>query len=147
MEKSSSLIFQFSSFPAAFINPGAVELNCLFDGIVSSVIRQSKPDNSSQWIIFDGPVYPDWTENLNSMLDDNRKLCLSSGEVLDITDNTSLIFEVDDLKSASPSTVNITSSVDFQTLSSPIFVFRFHELVLFISNRTPWIGNAWQNHG
>lgn len=91
-----------------------MDLNCLFDGIVSSVFRQSKSENAGQWMVFDGPVFSDWADNLNSVLDDNRKLCLSSGEVLELTDNTSLIFEVEDLKNASPSTVNLASSFDFE---------------------------------
>lgn len=93
-------------------------------------------------MVFDGPVYCDWAENLNSMLDDNRKLCLNSGETLELTDNTSLIFEVADLKNASPSTVNITSSSDFQKRHRNMIISRFHELVLFISSQTHWIGNA-----
>lgn len=121
-----------------------MELNTLFDGIVSSVLRQSKPQNSCQWIVFDGPMYSDWAENLNTVLDDSN-LCLSTGEVLQLMDNTSLIFEVDDLKNASPSTVRINSSLDFQKLHR--FLFRFRELVSFISKQIPWIGNPWQNHG
>lgn len=43
-----------------------------------------------QWIIFDGDVDPEWVENLNSVLDDNRLLTLPNGERLSIPPNVSV---------------------------------------------------------
>ena len=43
-----------------------------------------------QWIIFDGDVDPEWVENLNSVLDDNKLLTLPNGERLGIPPNVSL---------------------------------------------------------
>ena len=44
-----------------------------------------------QWIIFDGDVDPEWVENLNSVLDDNKLLTLPNGERLGIPRNVSFM--------------------------------------------------------
>lgn len=58
-----------------------------------------------KWIIFDGPIENIWMESLNSVLDDNRKLCLMSGDIIHLNNSVNLFFESLDLKWASPSIV------------------------------------------
>ena len=64
------------------------------------------PDFDWQWIVLDGPVDSFWVENLNSMLDDTRTLCLANSERLTLTSKIRVIFEVDSLAQASPAIVS-----------------------------------------
>lgn len=106
------------SIEKVWINPKAVTLEQLMgktddtthdwvDGVLSYYIRlYSEQLEGSNWVILDGPVDALWVENLNTLLDDNKKLCLNNGEIIKLNSNSRILFEVEELEQASPATVS-----------------------------------------
>ena len=81
------------------------------DGLFTAVVRAVRANDFGElrkrhWVVFDGDVDPEWAENLNSVLDDNKTLTLPNGERLAIPPVVKLLFEVEDLSRATPATVS-----------------------------------------
>jgi MoxR-like ATPase len=91
------------------------------DGILSKFIRECSMGDSTEynWIIVDGPVDSLWIETMNSLLDDNKVLCLSNNERIALGSHVRLMFEVDDLSQASPATVSRCGMIYFDPSSVP----------------------------
>ena len=88
------------------------------DGLFTSTLRRivdnlRGEDAKRHWIVFDGDVDPEWVENLNSVLDDNKILTLPNGERLNLPPNVRIMFEVENLKYATLATVSRCGMVWF----------------------------------
>jgi len=102
------------------LNPKVVSLGELYgnyslttgewkDGLASSIVRMTNSDRSidQKWICFDGPIDAVWIESMNTVLDDNRMLCLPNGERIKLNEDTlRMLFEVDNVEMASPATIS-----------------------------------------
>ncbi|QRW00298.1 cytoplasmic dynein 1 heavy chain 1 [Ceratobasidium sp. AG-Ba] len=107
---------------AYVIDPKAIHKDALYgtldpttrewnDGLFTHILRKIVDDvrgesGKRHWIIFDGDVDPEWVENLNSVLDDNKLLTLPNGERLNLPPNVRIMFEVEHLKYATLATVS-----------------------------------------
>ena len=86
----------------------------LFTGILRKIVDNLRGEEARRhWIVFDGDVDPEWVENLNSVLDDNRLLTLPNGERLNLPPNVRVMFEVETLRYATLATVSRCGMVWF----------------------------------
>jgi len=78
------------------------------DGLMSKTMRSlgQIPDNNPKWIILDGDLDANWIESMNSVMDDNKLLTLASNERIPLKAHMKMIFEIRDLRFATPATVS-----------------------------------------
>eukprot|EP00604_Paraphysomonas_vestita_P000063 CAMPEP_0174825402 /NCGR_PEP_ID=MMETSP1107-20130205/42711_1 /TAXON_ID=36770 /ORGANISM="Paraphysomonas vestita, Strain GFlagA" /LENGTH=243 /DNA_ID=CAMNT_0016056955 /DNA_START=3132 /DNA_END=3860 /DNA_ORIENTATION=- len=101
------------------INPKSVKTEELYgfismatrewkDGLLSKIMRDlgEIPDDKPKWIILDGDLDANWIESMNSVMDDNKMLTLASNERIPLKPHMRMIFEIRDLRFATPATVS-----------------------------------------
>ncbi|KAL7751554.1 dynein heavy chain [Sorochytrium milnesiophthora] len=86
----------------------------LFTHALRKIIDNVRGESAKRhWIVFDGDVDPEYVENMNSLLDDNKLLTLPNGERLALPNNVRIMFEVETLRYATLATVSRCGMVWF----------------------------------
>lgn len=87
------------------INPATREWK---DGLFSVIMREQAnlTVDHPKWIVLDGDIDPMWIESLNTVMDDNKVLTLASNERIALTPSMRLLFEISNLRTATPATVS-----------------------------------------
>jgi len=78
------------------------------DGLLSKTLRTlgQVTDSNPKWVILDGDLDANWIESMNSVMDDNKLLTLASNERIPLKPHMKMIFEIRDLRFATPATVS-----------------------------------------
>ena len=73
-----------------------------FNELFKSILEYQGP----RWIVLDGDIDPMWIESLNTVMDDNKILTLASNERIPLLPEMKLLFEIANLRNATPATVS-----------------------------------------
>jgi dynein heavy chain, axonemal len=105
------------------LNPKAISSDELFgaynrskewkNGVLSVIMKNQvknedkyKSSQAYKWSVLDGDIDPEWIESLNTVMDDNKVLTLVSNDRIPLSPQMRLIFEISNLKNATPATVS-----------------------------------------
>eukprot|EP00916_Digyalum_oweni_P021759 GHVL01036069.1.p1 GENE.GHVL01036069.1~~GHVL01036069.1.p1 ORF type:complete len:4080 (+),score=886.02 GHVL01036069.1:1188-12242(+) len=105
------------------LNPKGITSNELYgfmtktkewrDGAIAGIMRNMsknmngfKASQKHKWIILDGDIDAEWIESMNTVMDDNKVLTLVSNERIPFNLDMRMLFEIADMRHASPATVS-----------------------------------------
>eukprot|EP00957_Ditylum_brightwellii_P090736 6910386-Ditylum_brightwellii.AAC.1 len=76
------------------------------DGLLSNIMRTLSgiPGEKPKLIMLNEDLDANWIKSMNSVMDDNRMLTLASNERIPLLPHMRMIFEIRDLKHATPAT-------------------------------------------
>ncbi len=144
-EKGECKANEYNKIECSTFNPKAISIEELYgnfdkhtqswnDGIASILLRKYTVNiqaDTRYWVVFDGPVDSFWIENMNTVLDDSRLLCLANGERIKLHSKMRVFFEVQNLEQASPATISRCGMVyvSRQTLNSSDLIYSYFQSV------------------
>jgi dynein heavy chain len=78
------------------------------DGLLSKTLRTlaEMQDTNPKWLLLDGDLDTNWIESMNSVMDDNKILTLANNERIPLKGHMRMLFEIRDLRFATPATVS-----------------------------------------
>lgn len=79
------------------------------DGLLSNRMRYLSfeiQDLNPKWLLLDGDLDANWIESMNSVMDDNKILTLANNERIPLKPHMIMLFEIRDLRFATPATVS-----------------------------------------
>ena len=87
-----------------------------FPGVLQTLFNSMAETHESvtqNILLFDGFLHSSWIENLNTLIDDSKRLVLPNGDTYFLPENSTILFETDSIQNISPATISRCGVVYF----------------------------------
>ena len=74
-------------------------------GLITAALEQSQSDEET-WIVIQGGNDAEKSENMNTLLDDNKKLCLANGNIVPLGPRTKIVYLWDSVSNLGPAALS-----------------------------------------